>query len=271
MEQAVFNNFRKLVYDKSGIDLKEGKKAMVSARIGKRLRSLRLADESEYLDYLINDKLGTEIVELLNVISTNVTHFYRESAHFDFFDNAVKAWSEKGQTKFRFWSAACSSGEEPYTMAISFMQALRAVVSKCDMKILATDISTKVLEHARNGIYHKQQLEPVPQDLVKRYFQPMRKIEPDAYKVKDILRSSISFKRLNLNEPPFPMKGPFDIIFCRNVMIYFDKQTKQRLVTNMLDLLKKGGYLIIAHAETLSGIAGKYEQVASAVYRKTRN
>ncbi len=261
MNDKTFESFRSLIYEKSGISLNEGKKALVQARIGKRMRVLGIDDEDEYFTLVNNDSDGKEVVEMLDAISTNTTSFFREAEHFDFFKAKIREWYEQGQRKFRIWSAASSSGEEPYTIAISILETLP---SEIDARILATDISTKILSACKKGFYVKEKLKPINMELKKRYFDKCEQ----GYMIKDIVKSKVLFKRLNLSTPPFPMKGPLDIIFCRNVMIYFDNKVRHRLINEAYRLLKPGGYLLVGHAESLTGISSKFKTIKPSIYIK---
>lgn len=265
MERQVFDAFRKIVYEKSGITLNEGKESLVSARIGKRMRVLGLTEHKDYLKLVREDTTGEEIVQLLDYISTNVTSFFREPAHFDFMRNELKKWVNEGQRRFRFWSAACSSGEEPYSMAMVVAEELGL---SADARILATDISTRILEKSVNGSYEASKVEPIPTDLRGRYFSGEKRNNSFVYSVVPTLKKMILFKRLNLSEPPFPMKGPLDIVFCRNVMIYFDNAVRTRLVNEIYRLLKPGGFLFVGHAESLTGLDTKFVSAQPAIYVK---
>lgn len=266
MDSALFNKFREIVYENSGIALGEGKEALVCARVGKRMRALGVPDYRAYLQHIKQDESREEIVQLLDAISTNVTSFFRESAHFDFVREAVSKWLAKGQRRFRFWSAACSTGEEPYSLAITLLETFGG--RSVDMKILATDISTRVLAHSREGIYEAEKLKQVPSPLRERYFQRVQEVRGVGYRVTDTLRDLVVFSRLNLATPPFPMRGPLDMIFCRNVMIYFDNAVRTRLLAEAHRLLKPGGYLIVGHAESLTGMMSNMKAVKPAVYVK---
>lgn len=267
MDKRTFEAFRKIVYDASGISLSDNKEALVSARVGKRLRALGMSDYKEYLDFLVGDKNGEEIVQFLDVISTNVTSFFRENAHFDVLTKLVQQWSAEGQRRFRFWSAACSTGEEPYSMAMTIQEALGK--NTADVKILATDISTRVLDQCIAGRYDKQRVETVPAKLRPIYFEVERTNSAlTTYVIKPALKRLIVFKRINLSTPPFPMQGPMDVIFCRNVMIYFDNIVRQRLVDEMTRLLKPGGYLMLGHSESLTGLESDLRVVSPTVYVK---
>ena len=266
LDRATYDKFRQLIYDKSGIKLGDQKEALVSSRIGKRMRELGITDPREYLQWVLNDDSGQELVQLLDVISTNVTSFYREPQHFDLLDSLLRKWWSEGQRKFRIWSAASSTGEEPYTIAVVVMEALGTQAS--DVKILATDISTRVLEQCRRGEYDRNRVEGVPFMLRDKYFDAVRDDYGAVYRVKDRLKSMMSFRRLNLSTPPFPMRGPLDVIFCRNVMIYFDNQVRARLLEDMYRLLKPGGFLMVGHSESLTGLVSRFKPVRPSVYTK---
>jgi chemotaxis protein methyltransferase CheR len=265
MRPTVFRALRDLAYQQAGIRLGDEKEALVAARVGKRLRALRLPDEDAYLELLQREPGGQELVEFLDVISTNFTHFFREAEHFDRLRDAVVRWREQGQRRFRVWSAASSSGEEPYTVALVLDQLLSAEV---DWRILATDISTRVLGLARAGQYVEHQLQAVPKAVLKTSFTRIAAKGEAAYQVCEAVRSHVAFARLNLSQPPFPMQGPFDVIFCRNVMIYFDTPVRQTLIGEIERLLRPGGLLMIGHAESLSAVSTGLKTVAPSVYQR---
>ncbi|MCE5229374.1 methyltransferase domain-containing protein [bacterium] len=268
MEAQTFRKFRDIVYAHSGISLGDGKEALVSARVGKRLRALNISDHKGYLKYLEQDGSGEEIVQLLDAISTNVTHFFREPVHFDFVRDCMAKWLGAGQTRFRFWSAACSTGEEPYSLAITLREALGN--RQADVKILATDISTRVLNSARAGIFELDKLAKVPPALRDRYFERPDDGRANNRAVRADLRRMIVFQRLNLANPPFPMRGPLDAVFCRNVMIYFDNRVRAALLAEIVRLLKPGGYLFVGHAESLTGMMADLKSVKPSIYVKNR-
>ncbi|HOX06989.1 MAG TPA: protein-glutamate O-methyltransferase CheR [Planctomycetota bacterium] len=266
MEAKVFEAFRDLIYERSGITLRDGKESLVQARVGKRMRALGLDDHRQYLELVTGDESGEEVVQLLDAISTNVTKFFREPEHFEFLARVVGEWLRAGQRRFRFWSAASSTGEEPYTMAMTLLETPGAAGT--DMKLLATDISTRVLEKAQAGEYGIDKLGEVPGRMLDRWFTRMRDGEGNRYRVKDELRRMIVFRRMNLSTPPFPMQGPLDVIFCRNVMIYFDNDVRRRLLADMYRLLKPGGYLMVGHAESLTGMVSEFRTVVPSIYVK---
>lgn len=266
MDNNLFNKFRQLIYETSGINLSDQKKALVVGRLSKRIHTLGINDFKDYYEYVINDKSGQEIIKLIDFISTNVTHFFRENDHFDFLKEKLIEWKEEGQTKFRIWSSACSTGEEPYSIAITAMEALNS--SFVDLKILATDISTRVLEQCRKGEYYAHKVDNIPGYLLQKYFEK-RKVNNDwVYVVSDRIKKLITFSRLNLIETPYPMKGPFDVIFCRNVMIYFDDKVRNILVNEIYRLLKPKGYLLVGHSESITSTQTGFRIVKPSVYYK---
>ena len=265
MDRHTFNKFRGLVYEKSGINLGEKKEALVCARLGKRMRTLGIDDYRKYFKYVARDTSGQEIVELLDVISTNITHFFREHQHFEFLNSIVGEWVSQGQRRFRIWSAACSTGEEPYSIAMTLRETLSDIT---DTKILATDISTRVLQKAMQGMYEERHMEKVPRELRLKYLLKDSGQEKSLYKIAKSLRDMVTFGRLNLSVHPYPLNGPFDVIFCRNVMIYFDNQVRRRVLESMYKLLKPGGYLMVGHAESLTGIVSSFKSVKPSVYVK---
>jgi chemotaxis protein methyltransferase CheR len=263
MDAQTFKDFQAIAYQKAGIFLREGKAALVQARLAKRLRELGLAGEREYLDRLRADT--DEIVLFLDAISTNFTSFYREPDHFEILRDSVAAARAAGQRKFRFWSAASSSGEEPYTITM----VLDPVLEGCDWKLLATDISTRVLARAVAGVYTAEEVEGIPPAVQQRCLerQPDDGGGEERWAVKDRLKQRVTYRRLNLAGRPYPMKGPLDAIFCRNVMIYFDRPMRAGVVGEFERLLRPGCPLFIGHSETLNGIATRFRTERPSVYR----
>jgi len=266
MEAETFQAFQEIAYSKAGIFLRQGKAALVQARLAKRLRELGLASEREYLSRLRGAEGGEELVLFLDAISTNFTRFFREPDHFESLRDHVAGLRSAGQRRFRFWSAACSSGEEPYTAAM----VLDPVLEGCDWKILATDISTRVLGRAAEGVYNEEDVEPVSQSLRSRFLETIAPAADGSprWVVKARLRDRIVFRRLNLASRPFPMSGPMDAIFCRNVMIYFDRPMRAGVVGEFERLLRPGSPLYIGHSETLNGIATRLRTERPSVYRQ---
>jgi chemotaxis protein methyltransferase CheR len=256
---AHFAAVSRIAYEIAGIQLREGKEGLVRSRLAKRLRALGLASYDDYLARVAAD--AGELSQMVDALTTNKTNFFREPAHFDFLrDRLLPAL---GPRPVRVWSAGCSTGEEPYTLAMVLRDALPEAALR-ETRVLATDISPRVLAHARAGRYAEAVAEEVPAELRRRHFT---RAPGGAWDAGPGLRALIAFARLNLMGA-WPMRGPFDAIFCRNVMIYFDKPTQQTLVARFLELLAPGGYLFVGHSESLSGIAHGYTYVQPAVYRR---
>jgi chemotaxis protein methyltransferase CheR len=266
MDSELFKEFCKIAYDAAGINLKEGKEALVKARVMKRQRHLGISSPRKYLEHLKADEGGDELVQFLDAIATNFTDFFREPQHFKMLTEVVVLWLAQGQRRFRFWSAASSSGEEPYSIAITLDELFRG--QRIDYRILATDISTRVLAIASRGIYPKDRLRSLSKQQLLKYFTRISDPGGLAYQVKPEIKSRLLFKRLNLVGGAMPMKGPLDVVFCRNVMIYFDRPTRQRLVANIEGLIRPSGYFMIGHSETLTGIQTKLRMLRPSVYQK---
>lgn len=266
MDSSTFKRMQEIVYEHSGISLKETKEAMVSARIGKRMRALGIKTHSQYLNFLEHDTDNDEITHFLDVISTNVTSFFRERQHFDYLQDILNNWFSSGKSKIRVWSAATSTGEEALSIAMAIHDALGE--RPCDYKILATDISTLALARAKQGTYDAAQMENIPERMRRRYFLPVRTQRGTEYRACDKLMQYIVYRRLNLSRPPFPMQSQLDIVFCRNVMIYFDEATRKKLVDEIHRQLLPGGYLFTGHAESLSSLKTNFTYIQPTLYQK---
>ena len=269
LTDAQFQQFSALVYEKTGIYLKPEKKELLNARLGKRLRALGLDSFKGYYEYLMRDTGGEELVQMINVVSTNFTSFFRENSHFDLVAGRVlpeMTASKRRNREITLWSSACSSGEEPYTLAMVVADYLERHPD-WNYRILATDISTKVLAQAERGVYANDRITKVPPAFLKRYFQKGVGSASGYVKVKDVLRSHIAFSRFNLMHE-FPWREELDVIFCRNVMIYFNRQTQQELVAKFYRALVPGGFLFIGHSESITGLAHEFVQVDATAYRK---
>ncbi|PCI30738.1 MAG: hypothetical protein COB67_00890 [SAR324 cluster bacterium] len=265
MSDAEFGQYQQLIYDTCGINFTAPKKQLLISRLRKRMNVMKIPSFRAYREHVTNPMHKDEFTLMLNAVSTNKTDFFRESVHFDFLIKNVYP-RMTGQRDIRIWSAACSSGEESYTLGMTLLEHFGNNRSK-NIKILSTDISTKVLDEAERGIYSTAQISPVPQPLLRKYFLKGSNQWSDHYLVKDCLKELTYFRRLNLMEK-FPLSVTFDFIFCRNVMIYFDKITRERLVANLAEQLTRGGYLFIGNAESLSGIKTTLKYVQPAVYQK---
>jgi chemotaxis protein methyltransferase CheR len=263
--------FRRLVYAKSGINLGDSKQQLVRARLGKRVRQGNFPSFRAYYDYVEKDDSGSELQLLLDAISTNTTHLFREKRHFDFLHGVVKRWAEdrswrSKHSTLRVWSAACSSGEEPHSLAMTVHDALRG--TNLGAKILATDLSTKVLNRAQIGRYDCHKVGSVPPEYRQRYLRQIRHEGQICLELAPEIRELITFSRFNLMTPTFPFRHGFHVVFCRNVMIYFDRPTQEGLVNRIARHLQPGGYLMIGHSESLNGVQHPLDYVEPTVYRK---
>lgn len=271
LTEEEFQKISDLVYKHCGINLHDGKKELVRSRLAKLLRKKNFTSYSDYLDYVLSDTSGNALSEMTDSISTNLTSFFREPDHFDFLKKnhlpeIIAAKQKSGSKRIRAWSAGCSSGEEPYTIAITLLDTVPNSES-WDIKILATDISTRILKVAMQGQYEPDRVAPVPPELKNRYLIRRKSDGNTLFEAGPQLKNRIKFKYLNLmNE--FPFKGPFDFIFCRNVMIYFDKPTQQNLINRYYNLLSPNGILFTGHSESLTGIQHKFTYVRPTIYRK---
>lgn len=243
-----FHRIQKLLKDRSGIDIGSGKRMLVYGRLARRMRALKLADFSDYLA-LIEDSASEESGKFLNALTTNVTELFREEHHFELLSSrVVPEVVQAGSSKLRIWSAACSAGDEPYSIALTLSRL--PAVAQLDARILATDIDTEILEQARRGVYPVERVAKLKPEF-RSSFQRGTGANAGSARVMPELRAMVTFKQLNLLEP-WPMTGPFDVIFCRNVFIYFDTPTRERLVKRFTALLRPGGYLFLGHSESPS-------------------
>jgi chemotaxis protein methyltransferase CheR len=271
MRDSEFEFIRSLVYQHSRIQLGPDKRELVSARLGKRLRATSIKSIGEYCRWLKGPALDDELSHLIDAISTNHTFFFRESAHFDFLrDKVLPEMKQRSRlerwSRLNVWSAACSSGEEPYSIAITLADALQA--SGWPWQIEATDISTRILEKAQNAVYRSDVVSKLPAVSVRTYFQKGIGPESGNYRVKPVLRERVNFRHLNLLQGDLPFSEPFHVIFCRNVMIYFDRPTQEELVNKLSRMLVPGGYLFVGHSESLTGIKHSLQLVRSAIHRR---
>ncbi|UMZ75058.1 CheR family methyltransferase [Natranaerofaba carboxydovora] len=257
LSQEEFEFIRKMVYDNIGVNLTQSKKALVVSRLKKRLRELSFTSFKDYLNYLETAEGELDIV--FNLITTNVTKFFREPRHFKFlyfnYFKYLEDLREEGSidNTIRVWSAGCSTGEEPYTLAMFLHYYFKQNRKDWNIKILASDINLEVLKKARNGIYSKDEVMGVPYKLLKRYFHLGTGPNEGKFKVKDEIKSLVSFKRINLaGKEEYPIGDPFHIIFCRNVFIYFDKKTQNRILKNFDNHLIPGGILCLGHSESIN-------------------
>ena len=267
LPDAVFNRLRELVRRYTGIALAESKRELVYGRLARRLRALELNSFADYCELIESGPAG-EIQELTNAITTNLTSFFRENHHFQQLASEILPQivaNRAASQRIRLWSAGCSTGEEPYSIAMVMREAL-SHLRDWDVKLLATDIDTKVVETASAGMYAEDRCKGVSPQRLKRWFAPTEG-RSHLIEASPELKSLITFKQLNLFDP-WPMKGPFDVIFCRNVVIYFDKETQRGLFERMAELQEPGAWLIIGHSESLFSVTNRYKLVSRTVYRR---
>jgi chemotaxis protein methyltransferase CheR len=267
LQPREFNLIRRMVYEKFGIDL-EGKEVLVAARLGKKMREQGLSSFKQYYEHVQKDTTGDALTTMVDALTTNHTSFFRETQHFDYLRKVIlPELQPAGQ--IRIWSAACSTGEEPYSIAFTLMEELGQSVSS-KAHILATDISTRVLATAQRGLYPASRFQQVPIDRMRRHLLKGSGASTGNYMVKKETRALVEFQRLNLMED-FSSVGLFSVIFCRNVMIYFDRETQQSLVNRLAAQLEPGGYLLIGHAESLNGVEHPLKYLCPATYRRMAN
>jgi chemotaxis protein methyltransferase CheR len=271
ISNADFGRLRRLIYEQSGINLGSDKKTMLELRIKRRLRSLNLTSYAQYCEYLFaRHSQKEEIVHLIDVVTTNKTDFFREAAHFDLLVEKaipdIMARNESGR-QLLVWSAACSSGEEPYTLAMVLNEYALAHPG-FRFRVLATDISITVLEKAKLGVYGYELLRPVSPDLRRKYFMRSRDPDSKVLRVVPELRQLVEFRRMNFMDADYGLSERADIIFCRNVLIYFDRPTQEKILQKLTRYLAPRGYTFVGHAETLHDMDIPLEPVAPALYRK---
>ena len=260
-----FDQIRRLACDKFGLDLRAGKEYLVAARLGKVIRASRCHSFREYYEHVLADASGEALIALIDSLTTNYTNFFREPAHFDFLTRQIApGW--RSRDSIPIWSAGCSTGEEPYSIAFRLLDSLGAG-SFGKLRILATDISERALAAARNAVYPAERFDGVPPETLRRYVLRGERSCQGLYRIKKEIASVVCFRRLNLVEE-FPRPGFFPLIFCRNVMIYFNKSTQADVARRLAGCLEPGGYLFIGHAESLAGMDSGLQYVQPAIYRK---
>ncbi len=256
-----------LIYERAGIRLHDGKQPLIRARLGKRMRALGISEFSDYCDLLRSREGEAELTHTVDALTTNFTSFLREEQHFRFLvQEALPAVLTPGQKQFKVWSAATATGEEPYSLAIYLAEHF-PLSAGWDWQILATDISTKALKHAEAGVYSEDRLTTLPPEWLRRYFQRGEGQWEGYYRVKPTLSSRIRFQQLNLLGN-YPFSGPFQVIFCRNVMIYFDRPTQEQLVNHLHTMLAPGGWLMVGHSESLTGLTSPFKCLKPSIYRR---
>lgn len=266
-----FELFQRLVYNDAGIFLSDAKQALLVSRLAGRLRALRLCSFGAYYRHVVTDESGEERVRMLDCISTNETRFFREPKQFEFLERkvlpewAAHAAAGRRPRRLRVWSAACSTGEEPYSIAMTLLHHLPPE-SGFAHEILATDLSTRVLDRARDALFRIEKASEIPTHYLKAFMLKGTGSHEGVMKADACLRSLIHFQRVNLNEEAYPVTGNFDLIFCRNMLIYFSVESKKRVIDKLLDRLAPGGLFFVGHAESLHGLTERVRSVVPTVY-----
>lgn len=267
-----FSRFQKLIYSVAGIHLAPHKKALLEARLSKLIRELGLDSFDAYYKHVVSAAQGDELIRMLDRVSTNETHFFREPRQFEFLENRVfSEWREKATSglkpkQLRLWSAGCSTGEEPYSIAMLLLDHFPQH-GDWQLEILATDLSTRVLDKAQAAVWPIVKAQEIPEKYLKQYMLRGTGSQHGKMKAGAEIRSLIRFERLNLNDERYPVTGRFDAIFCRNVLIYFDTPSRTRVIERLIDSLAPSGYLFVGHAESLNGITDRARQVMPTIYR----
>ena len=264
-----FEALSRYIYDYSGIKMPITKLTMLEGRLRRRLRATGIASFNDYCDYLFkHGGIDKEAIFLIDAVTTNKTDFFREPKHFEFMERTgLPELVAAGHKRLRLWSAACSVGAEPYTMAM-VLQDFADATPGIDYRILATDLSTDVLQAAKRGVYPRDMIQPVPTELQRRYVMVSRVATRGEVRIHPRLRSTIGFARMNLMDSAYKVGEPMHMIFCRNVLIYFDKPTQAKVLSRLCDCLVPGGFLYVGHSETVTGISLPVRQVANTVFKK---
>ncbi|GBC60897.1 chemotaxis protein CheR [Desulfonema ishimotonii] len=274
MSQRTFRRFRRFIQAELGIKMPEAKQTMLQARLQKRLRTLKIRTFEEYADYLFSDRgMAEELAHMIDVVTTNKTDFFRESQHFDYLTESVlpqlvRHFGAGVRRRAAVWSAGCSSGEEAYTLAM-VLNEFRRRCPGFSYSVLGTDISTRMLKSAASGIYPHSRIEPVPMRFRKKYLLKSRDRGKDLVRIVPELRAAVRFYRVNFMKNDFGIREQMDVVFCRNVLIYFDRENQEKILNSICRHLITGGYLFTGHSETLNGLNIPLSQVTSTVYRKT--
>jgi chemotaxis protein methyltransferase CheR len=264
-----FTRLAELIQGYSGIKMPANKRTMLEGRLRRRIRVLDLATLNDYCRYLFDDNgMESEVVHLIDAVTTNKTEFFREPAHFQFLQaNALPALTRTGRKTIKAWSAACSTGAEPYTLAM-VLEEHCAANRRQDYSILCTDLCTQVLAQAVAGVFPEPMIDPVAVDLRRRYVMRARDAQRGQVRIVPRLRSKLAFARLNLMDEAYPVADDMDLIFCRNILIYFDKPTQSKVLSRLCAHLRPGGYLFLGHSESIVGIDLPVVQIANTVFQR---
>lgn len=265
-----FNKLSSFIYNESGIKMPPVKRIMLQSRLQKRLKELKMTSFKEYCNYIFSKEgLNSEIIHMLDVVSTNKTDFFREPVHFDFLTSTVlpELVNASKHRNIKIWSAGCSSGEEPYTVAIVLFEFMEKN-STLDFSILGTDISTKILQKAIDAVYKEERVEGIPLELKRKYFLKSKDRENPSVKMSPELRSKVRFERLNFMDSSYSIRDSFDIVFCRNVLIYFDRETQEKVINKICTKINTGGYFFLGHSESIMNMNLPLRQIKPTIFQK---
>lgn len=271
LSQTDFDRLSRFIFDQSGIKLPQVKLIMLQSRLQRRLRDLQMTTFKEYVDYVFSPEgLENELVHMLDVVSTNKTDFYRESVHFDYLSLvALPEFIAEGKNlnNFTVWSAGCSSGEEPYTIAFTLSE-IKEKFPAFNYSIIATDISTQILNKAKHAVYKEELVNSVPYFIKKKYMLKSMDRANKTIRIAKEIRDKVTFFRFNFMEPTYSISYMFDVIFCRNVLIYFTREIQEQVLTKLCSKLKPGGYLFIGHSESILGMDLPIQQIKPTIYKR---
>lgn len=271
LSDSEFEEIRTVIKDMTGISMSAAKRQLIYRRLQTRLKATGISSFKTYLELLKKGDPG-EQEAFTNAVTTNLTSFFREKHHFDFLATTIipEIVAKKGNSsrRIRIWSAGCSTGEEPYSIAITLKESLKSI-DRWDAKLLCTDLDSDVLNTGKTGIYPQDRVEKIPVKQLRRWFRKNGARDDERVKVSEDLQNIITFKQLNLMDD-WPMRGRFDVIFCRNVVIYFDKPTQRVLMDRYAEILEDDGYLILGHSESLFNVSDRFTLLGNTIYRKSR-
>lgn len=264
-----FNQLSNFIQSNYGIKMPPAKKIVLQGRLHKRLKELQIPDFKTYVEYVFSKEGENEIIHMMDVVSTNKTDFYREPIHFEFLEKDLlpAIVAEKGRSTVKVWSAGCSSGEEPYTLAI-VLQEFKEKNLGFDWQILATDISTQVLQHGANAVYKEEKINIVPNNLKKKYFLRSKDRSNPVVRVVKTLRDKVSFQRLNFMDTSYQVNDAYDIVFCRNALIYFERENQEKVINKLCSKLKPNGYFFLGHSESITNMDVPLKSVKPTIFRK---
>jgi len=267
-----FERLSKFIYTKYGIKMPKVKKIMLQSRLQKRLRELKINNYKDYCDYVFsNEGNDNEVIHMIDVVSTNKTDFFREPTHFDFLHQSILPQIFKDNNfnkELKLWSAGCSSGEEPYTIAISLSEFLKKSKTLFDFSILATDISTRILNDAVSAVYKEEKIKHLPIEYKKKYFLKSKDRSIQKVRLNSSIREKVNFRRLNFMDNSYDIRDYFDIVFCRNVLIYFDRETQEKVINRICTKIRSGGYFFLGHSESIMKMDVPLTQIKPTVFRK---